>query len=187
MTAWCSTPPAPAAVHGKLLDSHLLSGVLDLTTTEVCDFLFGGVLACTDDRFGAVAHARALCARAGHGELRRHGDRAGTLPGPPVLSPQSAGDADAHHARRERPPGRVDRQPAEPLRRAGALPIPRVSALDAPGQAFWDPEADAALFTALETHLVQTADRRLVRVPCHINDPLFARTAVEQYLEISQH
>ena len=44
----------------KLLDSHLLSGVLDLTTTEVCDFLFGGVLACTDDRFGAV-RARALC------------------------------------------------------------------------------------------------------------------------------
>ena len=33
--------------------------MLDLTTTEVCDFLFGGVLACTEDRFGAVAHARA--------------------------------------------------------------------------------------------------------------------------------
>lgn len=113
----------------KLLDSHLLSGVLDLTTTEVCDFLFGGVLACTEDRFGAVARTRApyvgACGAAGHGELRRHGDRAGTLPGPPVLSPQSAGDADAHHARRERPPGRVDRQPAEPLRRAGALPDPR--------------------------------------------------------------
>ena len=67
------------------------------------------------------------------------------------------------------------------------IPEGGVSALDAPGQAFWDPEADAALFTALETHLVQTADRRLVRVPCHINDPLFARTAVEQYLEIAQH
>ena len=42
-----------------------------------------------------------------------------------------------------------------------------MSALDAPGQAFWDPEADAALFTALETHLVQTADRRLVRALPH--------------------
>ena len=41
----------------KLLDSHLLSGVLDLTTTEVCDFLFGGVLACTEDRFGRGARA----------------------------------------------------------------------------------------------------------------------------------
>ena len=39
--------------------------MLDLTTTEVCDFLFGGVLACTDDRFGAVAHARALCGACG--------------------------------------------------------------------------------------------------------------------------
>ena len=46
----------------KLLDSHLLSGVLDLTTTEVCDFLFGGVLACTEDRLAPCAHARALWA-----------------------------------------------------------------------------------------------------------------------------
>ncbi len=43
----------------KLLDSHLLAGVLDLTTTEVCDLLFGGVLACTEDRFGAVARTGA--------------------------------------------------------------------------------------------------------------------------------
>ena len=62
------------------------------------------------------------------------------------------------------------------------IPEGGVSALDAPGQAFWDPEADAALFTALETHLVQTADRRRCGCPA-INDPLFARTAVEQYLK----
>src|SRR3970282_840132 len=43
----------------KLLDSGLLSGVLDITTTEVCDFLFGGVLACTDDRFAAGARTMA--------------------------------------------------------------------------------------------------------------------------------
>ncbi len=67
------------------------------------------------------------------------------------------------------------------------VPEGGVSALDAPGQAFWDPEADAALFKALEANLVQTADRRLVRVPCHINDPLFASTAVEHYLEIATH
>ena len=48
----------------KLADSGLLAGVLDLTTTEVCDFLFGGVLACTDDRFGAPLRATA-CAHVG--------------------------------------------------------------------------------------------------------------------------
>ena len=43
----------------KLLDDGYINGVLDITTTEVCDHLFGGVLACTDDRFGAVARTRA--------------------------------------------------------------------------------------------------------------------------------
>ncbi|MNS59754.1 hypothetical protein D3C72_927220 [compost metagenome] len=67
------------------------------------------------------------------------------------------------------------------------IPEGGVSALDAPGQAFWDPEADAALFSALEANVRRTADRRLVRVPCHINDPLFATTAVEHFLEIAAH
>ncbi|OWK23097.1 hypothetical protein AJ87_40915 [Rhizobium yanglingense] len=35
----------------KLADSGLVSGVLDITTTEVCDLLFGGVLPATADRF----------------------------------------------------------------------------------------------------------------------------------------
>ena len=39
----------------KLADSGLLAGVIDITTTEVCDFLFGGVLPATEDRFGAIA------------------------------------------------------------------------------------------------------------------------------------
>ena len=43
----------------KLLAEGSLAGVLDITTTEVCDHLFGGVLACTEDRFGAVACTRA--------------------------------------------------------------------------------------------------------------------------------
>jgi uncharacterized protein (UPF0261 family) len=38
----------------KLIDSGYLKGVLDLTTTEVADHLFGGVLPCTDDRYGSV-------------------------------------------------------------------------------------------------------------------------------------
>lgn len=40
----------------KLAESGLLAGVLDLTTTEVCDLLFDGVLACGPERFDAIAH-----------------------------------------------------------------------------------------------------------------------------------
>lgn len=42
----------------KLADGHLLHSVLDLTTTEVCDYLFDGVLACDEDRFGAIARTK---------------------------------------------------------------------------------------------------------------------------------
>ena len=42
----------------KLADSGLLAGVIDITTTEVCDLLFGGVLPATADRFGAIARTR---------------------------------------------------------------------------------------------------------------------------------
>ena len=55
----------------KLADSGLLSGVIDITTTEVCDLLFGGVLPATEDRFGAIARTEAALCRLGR--RARHG------------------------------------------------------------------------------------------------------------------
>jgi uncharacterized protein (UPF0261 family) len=57
--------------------------------------------------------------------------------------------------------------------------------LDAPGQPFWDPAADAALFDTLTTELKQTDRRKLRRVPYHINDPEFAQAAAEEFLAIA--
>src|SRR6185369_12948886 len=42
----------------KLVDSGHIAGVIDLTTTEICDLLMGGVFPATDDRFGAIIRAR---------------------------------------------------------------------------------------------------------------------------------
>jgi uncharacterized protein (UPF0261 family)/ABC-type branched-subunit amino acid transport system ATPase component len=42
----------------KLVDSGALAAVIDLTTTEICDLLLGGVLAATEDRFGAIIRTR---------------------------------------------------------------------------------------------------------------------------------
>ena len=61
------------------------------------------------------------------------------------------------------------------------LPELGVSALDAPGQAFHDPRADAALFAALERTVRQTAGRRLIRVRRHINDPEFSAAVVAEF------
>jgi uncharacterized protein (UPF0261 family) len=46
---------------------------------------------------------------------------------------------------------------------------------------FHDPAADAALFAALEETVVQTARRRLMRVPCAINDPACADALLAAY------
>jgi len=64
------------------------------------------------------------------------------------------------------------------------LPLGGVSALDAPGQPFWDPDADAALFETLASEFQQTDHRKLVRLPYHINDPNFAQAGVEEFLAI---
>ena len=42
----------------KLVDGGMLEGVIDVTTTEVCDLLMGGVFPATEDRFGAIIRAR---------------------------------------------------------------------------------------------------------------------------------
>ena len=62
------------------------------------------------------------------------------------------------------------------------LPEGGVSALDAPGQPFHDPAADAALFAALEQTVRQTVDAPARSAcPHHINDPEFAAALVAAF------
>jgi len=61
------------------------------------------------------------------------------------------------------------------------LPEGGVSLLDAPGQPFWDPEANKALFTTLEEVVRTNANRQLVRVPYNVNDPEFADLVVKTF------
>jgi uncharacterized protein (UPF0261 family) len=61
------------------------------------------------------------------------------------------------------------------------LPEGGVSALDAPGQPFWDAEADAALFRAMERTVRQTGNRQLIRVRNNINDAEFAAAIVSAF------
>jgi uncharacterized protein (UPF0261 family) len=176
----------------KLLDSGLFTGLLDLTTTEVCDFLCGGVLACNEDRFGAVARTNApyvgscgaldmvnfaamdtVPAHCRHRTLYQHN--------PQVTLMRTTPDENR----------RQGEWIAERLNQCDGdvrflIPEGGVSALDAPGKPFWDPEADGALFEALERRWHHTPRRQLIRVPCHINDPRFAETAVAHYREIAQ-
>jgi uncharacterized protein (UPF0261 family) len=176
----------------KLADSLMLAGILDITTTEIGDLLFGGVLPATEDRLGAVARTRlpwvgsvgaldmvnfwafdTVPARYAGRTLHRHNPNVTLMRTNPDEC-RAIGAWLAERLNRCEGPVRL------------LIPEKGVSALDVEGAAFFDPEADAALFDAIERTLVRTADRQLIRLPLHINDPAFAQAAADAFLDIAK-
>ena len=174
----------------KLVDGGLLTGVLDISTTEVCDLLCGGVLAATEDRFGAVIrNSVPYVGSCGALDMVNFGP-------PPTVPERYRGRTFYEH----NPSVTLMRTTAEECARIGEwigtrlnqmsgevrflIPAAGVSMIDSPGQPFWDPEADDALFAALERTVEQTERRRLIRLPQHINDPQFAAALVAAFTDI---
>ena len=60
------------------------------------------------------------------------------------------------------------------------LPLRAISVISAPGQPFHDPAADAALFSAIKTHLRQ--DIPVLEIDAAINDPAFAEACAHALL-----
>jgi uncharacterized protein (UPF0261 family) len=177
----------------KLVDSGLLSGVVDITTTEVADMLMGGVLPADDDRFGAIIRTRIpYVGSVGALDMVNFGP-ADTVPAAYRGRLTHAHNPQVTLMRTTREENdRMGRWIGERLNRMDGpvrflLPELGVSALDAAGHAFWDPEADAALFRALDQTVRQTARRQLIRVRRHINDPEFSAALVEAFRALHGH
>ena len=171
----------------KLVDSGQLAGVIDLTTTEVCDLLMGGVFPATDDRFGAVIRGRVpYVGSVGALDMvnfgapdtipERYRQRKFHVHNPQVTLMRTTPE---ENERMGQWIGERLNQMDGPVR--FFLPEGGVSALDAPGQPFWDADADAALFRALERTVRQTANRQLIRIRNNINDPEFAAAVVSAF------
>ena len=175
----------------KLADSGMLEGVIDVTTTEVCDLLFGGVLPATEDRFGAIIRTKIpyVCSVGALDMVNYWAiDTVPTKNAARILYKHNPNVTLMRTTPEEceaigRWIGAKLNQCEGPVRLL--IPEKGVSALDIAGGAFHDPEADAALFSALEDTLKQTANRRIARLPYHINDPEFADALVAAYLEIA--
>jgi uncharacterized protein (UPF0261 family) len=174
----------------KLLDDGFIGGLIDITTTEVCDHLFGGILACTDDRFGAVKRSQApYVGSCGALDMVNFGAMETVPPryrarnlyphNPQITLMRTTVEENIQQARWIA--HRLNQCEGEVR---FLLPLDGVSALDAPGQPFWDPDADAALFETLENEFRETDRRKLVRLPLHINDPNFAQAGVNEFLAI---
>lgn len=176
----------------KLIESGLLRAALDITTTEVADLLFGGVLACTEDRFGATIRSRIpWVGSVGAVDMVNFGARE-TVP-----ARHAARNLYVHNAQVTLMRTTADENAAigswivERVNRMQGparlmLPLRGVSALDAPGKPFYDPAAGQALFDAIRARFVPGPDRRLIEVDAHINDPAFAQACVAAFREITR-
>jgi uncharacterized protein (UPF0261 family)/ABC-type branched-subunit amino acid transport system ATPase component len=176
----------------KLVDSGLVAGVIDVTTTEVPDLLVGGVFPCTEDRFAAIARTRVpYVVSCGALDMVNFGPM-DTVPAefrnrnlykhnPNVTLMRTTPAENA----------RVGRWIAERINRCDGpvrflIPEGGVSALDAPGRPFHEPEADAALFRAIAETFRPGPNRQLVRLPYHINDPRFSDALVTAFNDVSR-
>jgi len=171
----------------NLGDSGLLSGFIDLTTTEVADMLVGGVFAADADRFGApIRTGLPYVGSVGAMDMVNFGPRE-TIPerfrnrrlvvhNPNVTLMRTT--RDENRTIGEWMGSRIN-QMEGPVRLL--LPEGGVSMLDAPGKAFHDPEADNALFESLEKTVRQNARRRIERVDANINDEKFVASVVDAF------
>jgi uncharacterized protein (UPF0261 family) len=169
-----------------MIGSGLVAGVLDVTTTEWADELVGGILGAGPSRLEAAG---------------RQGVPAVVAPGcldmvnfgePATVPARFAGRVFYHH----NPQVTLMRTNAAECAELGRilaekvnaytgpvtvlLPLRGVSVISAEGGPFYAPEADAALFEAIRTHLAPQV--KLVELDCLINDPAFARACAEALL-----
>jgi uncharacterized protein (UPF0261 family)/ABC-type branched-subunit amino acid transport system ATPase component len=175
----------------KLADSGLLAGAIDVTTTEIADEIAGGVLSAGPTRLDVFAR-RALPYVGSCGALD--------------MVNFGAWDSVPERFRgrnlyRHNPTVTLMRTTADECLAIGAciaaklnamqgpvrflMPEGGVSAIDRPGQPFFDPEADRALFAAIEQGFRPSTNRKLVRLPLHINDDAFADALVAAWREIA--
>jgi len=175
----------------KLADGGFFKAVMDLTTTEVCDMLFGGVFAANEDRFGAIIRQKIpYVGSVGALDMVNFG-------APPTVPAKYDGRLFYEH----NPQVTLMRTTPEENAQMGKwiaarlnqmegpvrflLPEGGVSALDAPDMPFYDPAASESLFSAIDETFVATSQRQLIRVPHNLNTPEFAQAAVAALRDVT--
>jgi uncharacterized protein (UPF0261 family) len=167
-----------------LAEGGYLRGLLDITTTELCDDLVGGVLSAGPDRLEAAGRlGLPQVVSVGALDMVNFGARDTVPPqfsdrnlyvhNPSVTLMRTTAEESAELGRRI---ARKLSAATGPV--ALFLPLRGVSMIDAEGQPFHDPEADAALFAALREGLGENVE--LIELDCHVNDPEFATAMADK-------
>jgi uncharacterized protein (UPF0261 family)/ABC-type branched-subunit amino acid transport system ATPase component len=174
----------------KLADSGLLAAVLDITTTEVADEIVGGVLTAGPSRMDVFARsAIPYVASCGALDMVNFWARA--------TVPARFKDRNLHV---HNPNVTLMRTTAEEASRIGRFIVDKLnrmegpvrflvpeggfSGLDRPGGPFWDPAADRALVDVISSNFRAGTNRKLLKLPHHVNDQAFADALVATFNEI---
>jgi uncharacterized protein (UPF0261 family) len=172
----------------SLISAGFISGVADVTTTEWCDELVGGVLSAGPHRLEAAAKA-GLPQVVSCGALDMVNFWAVETV-PPRFKERTLYKHNANVTLMRTTPqecAELGRIIASKLNRATGptvlfIPLQGVSAIDKEGQPFYLPEADAALFESLRRNVRPPAE--VVELDMHINDAEFATAMAERLLEM---
>lgn len=176
----------------KLVENKLVLGVLDITTTEICDHLMGGVLSAGEERLEAVIKTKIpYVGSCGALDMVNFGAK-DTVPEHYKNRNLYIHNANVTLMRTTVEENvRIGTWIADKLNRMEGsvrflIPEKGVSLIDVEGQPFYDPKADKALFDALKNKTVQTKNRRIITLPYAINDPEFSDALVKNFKEITQ-
>lgn len=176
----------------KLVENKMIEGVLDITTTEVTDLIGGGIFRATEDRMGAIIRSKIpYVGSVGAVDMINFGAKE-TLPkqfngrnmyfhNPQVTLVRTTVEESIKIGKWI---GNKLNQMAGPVH--FFLPEGGLSGLSIADGPFYDPQADAALFEALETTVEQNDQRRITRLPYDINHPVFIDAMVESFNRITR-
>ncbi len=171
----------------RLIDQGLIRGVLDVTTTEFCDHIAGGIFPCGEERLDAVSRTGVpYVGSCGGLDMvnfgarttipERYQDRVFVEHNPFITLMRTSAEECAAMGRMigqklNRCPGEV----------RFFFPEGGFSLLDQPDGPFFNPDADAAFLEALTDTLEETPRRQLIRLPCALNDPAFADAMTREF------
>ena len=170
----------------SLIESGMVAGVLDLTTTEWADELLGATLSAGPERMDAMTIAKVPAVvtpgcldMANYGEREtlpaQHEDRTIYIHNPQVTLVRTNAAECAQL-------GKIlaEKANANPAPTTILNPRKAISIISAEGQSFYDPEADQALFDAIHEH----ATCEVMDYNEEINSEVFARSAAEKLLSL---
>lgn len=177
----------------RLVENREIVGVLDITLTEAADLLFGGVLACPETRLDCIAQTQtpwvgsagaldminfsgrdSIPERYAHRQFVEHNAQVTLMRTTPEENYQ-LGVWIGNKLNHCNGPVRF------------IIPEGGFSALDALGQPFFDPQARQAFAEGLESTVIQTAQRQIIKTPHHINAPEFSSLVIAQFQDVMQH